>query len=44
MHEAVEIFVNGISGVFVGLGMLYVAIKINKVMAGRAAAKKEAQT
>ncbi len=42
MKEAIEIFVNGISGVFIGLGVLYVAIKINKMTAGRPAAKKEA--
>jgi hypothetical protein len=41
MQAAFEIFVNGISGVFVGLTVLYVAIKINKLLAGREPDKKE---
>jgi hypothetical protein len=41
MQSAFEIFINGISGVFVGLTVLYVAIKINKLLAGREVAKKE---
>ena len=41
MQAALEIFVNGISGVFIGLTVLYVAIKINKLLAGREAARKE---
>ena len=35
MQAALEVFVNGISGVFIGLAVLYVAIKINKLLAGR---------
>ena len=38
---AFEIFINGISGVFIGLSVLYVAIKINKLLAGRAPDKKD---
>ncbi len=41
MQAAFEIFLNGISGVFIGLTVLYVAIKINKLAAGREVAKKE---
>ncbi len=41
MQAAIEIFVNGISGVFIGLTVLYAAIKINKMVAGRQAPKKE---
>jgi hypothetical protein len=41
MQAAVEIFLNGIAGVFIGLAVLYVAIKINKLLAGREVAKKE---
>ena len=28
MQAAIEIFLNGISGVFIGLGVLYVTIKL----------------
>jgi len=41
MQAAIGIFVNGIFGVFTGLAVLYVAIKINKAMTGREADKKE---
>jgi hypothetical protein len=41
MQAAFEIFVNGISGVFIGLSVLYAAIKLNKLLAGREADKKE---
>ena len=41
MQAAIEIFVNGISGVFIGLTVLYIAIKINKLLAGREQDKKE---
>ena len=41
MQAAVEIFINGISGVFIGLTVLYVAIKINKLLAGREVASKK---
>lgn len=41
MQPAIEIFLNGIFGVFIGLAVLYTAIKINKLVAGREVAKKE---
>jgi hypothetical protein len=41
MQAAFEIFVNGISGVFIGLSVLYVAIKLNRLLAGREPDKKE---
>ncbi len=41
MQAAFEIFLNGITGVFIGLSVLYVAIKINKLLAGREPGKKE---
>jgi hypothetical protein len=41
MQAAIEVFLNGISGVFIGLAVLYAAIKINKLLAGREVAKKE---
>ena len=41
MQAAFEIFLNGIFGVFVGLTVLYAAIKINKSLAGREPDQKE---
>jgi hypothetical protein len=41
MQAAIEVFLNGISGVFIGLAVLYAAIKINKLLAGQEVAKKE---
>lgn len=41
MQPAVEVFLNGISGVFIGLAVLYVAIKLNKLLTHREEAKKE---
>jgi hypothetical protein len=41
MQPAYDVFINGISGVFIGLAVLYAAIKINKLLVGREAAKKE---
>ncbi len=41
MQAAFEIFLNGITGVFIGLTVLYVAIKINKLLAGREPDNKE---
>jgi len=41
MQSAFEIFLNGISGVFIGLAVLYLAIKINGLLARRHAAKEE---
>lgn len=41
MQAAFEIFLNGIFGVFIGLAVLYAAIKINQFAADREVAKKE---
>ena len=41
MQSAFDIFLNGISGVFIGLTVLYVAIKINAVLAGREAPEQK---
>ena len=41
MQAAFEIFLNGITGVFIGLTVLYVAIKINGLLAGREPDRKE---
>jgi hypothetical protein len=41
MEAALEIFFNGISGVFIGLAVLYAAIKINKLLAHRDEPKTE---
>jgi hypothetical protein len=41
MKAAFEIFLNGISSVFIGLSVLYAAIKLNKLLAGREPDKKE---
>jgi Na+-transporting methylmalonyl-CoA/oxaloacetate decarboxylase gamma subunit len=41
MQAAFEVFVNGISGVFIGLSVLYIAIKLNTLLAGREVDKKE---
>lgn len=35
MESAVTIFLVGIGGVFIGMGMLYVAIRISAALAGR---------
>lgn len=41
MQDAIQIFFNGILGVFMGLAVLYVAIKLNTLLAGREPDKKE---
>jgi len=41
MQAAIEIFLNGILGVFAGLAMLYVAIKIIRLAVGREPDSKE---
>ncbi len=41
MQAAIEVFLNGIFGVFIGLAVLYVAIKANTLLAGRQVDKKE---
>ena len=35
MHGAIEVFVNGLTGVFGGMAMLYLAIKLISALAGR---------
>jgi len=44
MQAALDIFINGIFGVFIGLTVLYIAIKINQWLAGRETVNKEEQT
>ena len=41
MQAAIEIFINGIFGVFMGLAVLYAAIKANTLLASRETEKKE---
>ena len=41
MNPALEVFVNGIGGVFAGMGMLYVAIKLLALVPDRKEAEKE---
>ena len=41
MQVAFDVFINGITGVFIGITVLYVAIKANQLLAGREPAKKE---
>ncbi len=41
MSAAVEIFINGIAGVFAGIAVLYIAIRLNSAFAGREADKQE---
>ena len=41
MAGAVEIFLTGITGVFIGMTVLYCAIKLNTLVAERLSAGKE---
>jgi len=41
MQVAFDVFINGITGVFIGISVLYIAIKANKLLAGREPVKKE---
>lgn len=41
MEQALEVFINGIGGVFAGMAMLYISIRIISLMAGRQAEDKE---
>ncbi len=41
MQAAVEVFINGIAGVFAGITVLYIAIRLNALTAGREAGKQE---
>ena len=41
MDEALNVFLNGLTGVFVGITVLYIAIRINAMISGREPDKKE---
>ena len=40
MEEALNVFLNGISGVFVGITVLYIFIRLNAAILGREPASK----
>lgn len=42
MNQAIEIFIAGISGVFIGMALLYVAIRVISLVVDRIGADKEA--
>ena len=41
MNQAIEVFIVGIGGVFIGMGLLYIAIRILGLVAGRIGKGKE---
>ena len=41
MQAAIDVFINGIAGVFAGITVLYIAIRLNSLIAGREASKQE---
>jgi hypothetical protein len=41
MHAALDVFINGIAGVFAGITVLYIAIRLNSAIAERVASKQE---
>jgi Na+-transporting methylmalonyl-CoA/oxaloacetate decarboxylase gamma subunit len=41
VHGALEVFVNGLAGVFAGMAMLYLAIRAISAFVGRLPAKEE---
>ena len=41
MEQALEVFLNGIGGVFAGMGLLYVAIKLLALVPGSKEVEKE---
>ncbi len=43
MEKAIGIFVAGIGGVFIGMGLLYLTIRITSLVADKLASKKEAK-
>ena len=43
MHQVLDIFLNGIAGVFIGISVLYIAIRIN-VFVCKPREKKEEST
>lgn len=43
LEKAIGIFVAGIGGVFIGMGLLYLTIRITSLVADKLASKKEAK-
>lgn len=41
MEQALEVFINGIGGVFAGIAMLYISIRVISLVAGRRTEDKE---
>ena len=41
MEQALEVFINGIAGVFAGIAMLYVSIRVIALISDRRAEDKE---
>ncbi len=41
IQAAVEVFINGITGVFAGITVLYIVIRLNALTAGREEAGKQ---
>jgi len=41
MEETLNVFINGIAGVFCGMAVLYIAMKLIRLVAGRPRAKEE---
>ena len=41
MEQALEVFINGIGGVFAGIAMLYLSIRLIALVTGRQAEDKE---
>lgn len=41
MQIALDVFINGLAGVFTGMGVLYAAIRINAMLAGREPASRD---
>jgi hypothetical protein len=41
MPTALDVFINGISGVFAGITFLYIAIRLNSVIADRKVGNKD---
>ena len=41
MEPALNVFLNGITGVFAGITFLYIAIRLNSAIAGREVKKQE---
>ena len=41
MEQALEVFINGIGGVFAGIAMLYLSIRLISLMANRQAEDEE---